>query len=281
RIDDFYSDLYESLRLADVVERPVEAVIFTEQNRGLGGSGGRVRTNAEEPLVDILKTGVLKVGYHALEMPYCYKNKYGELVGYDVAYAHQLARDLDCTIEFIPLTYGHLKEEIDEGLYDIAMSSIIMSEHRIINMSFTSPYDEQNYVLVVPILESKNFLHLNSVIERKGLKIGGARVFLDVMNRHFPLAELVIATVSEQIDLLMQGKIDAIIWERVPAFIWSLRNPDYIVIDYEGLIGKGYLSYAFHANSPKFGAFLNNWLLLKKISGFQEKMHNYWFEGIK
>ncbi len=288
QIDDFYPNLYKNLRLTDVIEHPVEAVVFMEQQLDPGAltqlRGQNLlstRPNLEEPLVDILKTRVLRVGYHALEMPYCYWNKYGELVGYDVAYAHQLARDLDCTLEFIPLVFGHLKEEIDQGIYDIAMSSIIMSEHRIINMAFTSPYDEQNFVLIVPTRESKKFLHLNSVIEREGLKIGGTGVFLDAINRHFPLAEPVSASVSEQIDQLMQGKIDAIMWERASAFIWSLMNPDYIVIDYQGLIGKGYLSYAFHENSPKFGAFLNNWLLLKKVSGFQEKMHNYWFEGMK
>jgi ABC-type amino acid transport substrate-binding protein len=274
-LDDYYPNLYKNLRLADVIDHPVEAVVFTqppEDNR---------RENPEQQLVEILQTGVLKVGYHSLEMPYCYWNKAGDLVGYDVAYAYQLARDLDCKIEFIPIVFNQLKEELNSGSYDIAMSAIIMSEQRIIDMSFTAPYDEQNFVLIIPIQESKKFLHLDTVVQRKGLKIGGTGVFLDVISRHFPLATPVDATVDGQIELLQRGEIDAMLWERSPAFIWSLIHPETIVIDYGGLIGRGYLSYAFHANSPKFASFLNNWLMLKKLSGFNEKMREYWLDGIR
>ncbi len=271
---DYYPHLYQNLRLADIM-KPVPAVVYKEQ------PWDHLRENPDQQILEILQTRVLKVGYHGLETPYCYWNKAGELVGYDVAYAHQLARDLDCTLEFVPLVFGHLKEEINAGLYDIAMSAIIMSEKRIINMSFTAPYDEQNFVLIVPVKESKQYTHLASAANLRGLKIGGTGVFLEVIQRHFPLADPIDLTVDEQIAWLQEGKLDAIMWERASAFIWSLSHPDFIAIDYSGLIGRGYLSYGFHTNSPKFASFLNNWLTLKQLSGFNEKMRNYWFDGVK
>jgi proton glutamate symport protein len=271
---DYYPHLYQNLRLADIME-PVPAVVYKEQ------PWDHLRENPDQQILEILRTRVLKVGYHGLEAPYCYWNKAGELVGYDVAYAHQLARDLDCTLEFVPLVFGHLKEEINAGLYDIAMSAIIMSEKRIINMSFTAPYDEQNFVLIVPLKESKQYTHLSSLAERRGLKIGGTGVFLDVIRHHFPYADPIDLTEDEQMAQLQEGKLDAIVWERASAFIWSLTHPDFIAIDYSGLIGRGYLSYGFHTNSPKFANFLNNWLILKQFSGFNEKMRNYWFDGVK
>ena len=53
-------------------------------------------------LARIQQSGELRVGYNSGIIPFCYLNSSGDLVGYDVAYAYQLARDLNVRLRLIP-----------------------------------------------------------------------------------------------------------------------------------------------------------------------------------
>lgn len=269
-LDDNYQNLYLNLSLKDVIDHPVPVQIYHKIPENIPQSN-------DDPLSQILATGVLRVGYDVRNIPYCYLNKKGELVGYDIAYAYQLARDLDCRLEFIPIQLFRLKDQLDHSEYDIAMSALLMNEERIITMDFTHAYTEQNNVLVVPLQEKEGFVNLQKVISRPGLKIGAIGGYAPLIGRHFPLATYVpSADIDPQ---LTTGKVDAWIWSAIPAFIWCLSHPDFVVIDYGGFIGKRYFSYPVRSGSVDFISFLNNWMALKEQSGFKTTMTRYWIQG--
>ena len=60
----------------------------------------------------IQKQGELRVGYNSGIIPFCYRNSRGELVGYDVAYAYQLARDLNVRLRFVPFEWAQLAQNL-------------------------------------------------------------------------------------------------------------------------------------------------------------------------
>jgi ABC-type amino acid transport substrate-binding protein len=68
----------------------------------------------------IQKQGELRVGYNSGIIPFCYRNSREELVGYDVSYAYQLARDLNVRLRFIPFEWAQLAQNLAEGRFDIA-----------------------------------------------------------------------------------------------------------------------------------------------------------------
>jgi Na+/H+-dicarboxylate symporter/ABC-type amino acid transport substrate-binding protein len=271
QLDDNYQSLYGKLKLSDVISNPVTATILK------AGEKGAPREAGGEPLSQILSSGILKVGYDPRNIPYCYLNDDKELVGYDVAYAYQLARDLDCKIEFVPIDLAKLGPDLNTGTYDIAMAAILMNEERLVSMDFTHPYTEQDNVLVVPLHEKNGFVNLQKAVEQPGLKIGAIGGYAPLIARHFPLA-----TYIPSIDIdpqLTTGEVNAWVWSRIPAFIWCLSHPEYVVIDYQGLIGKRYFSYPIQNGAVDFASFLNNWLSLKEQSGFKAQMTRHWIEG--
>ena len=269
-LDDNYQNLYMNLSLKEVIDRPVATEIYHT-------IPPNPSANNDDPLSQILSTGVLRVGYDVRNIPYCYLNNNGELVGYDVAYAHQLALDLDCRLEFIPIELSRLSEQLDKVEYHIAMAALLMNEERIVTMDFTHPYTEQNNVLVVPLHEKNGFVNLQKVVDQPGVKIGAIGGYAPLIGRHFPLATYVPSTdIDPQ---LTSGQVNAWVWSRIPAFIWCLSHPDYVVIDYEGYIGKRYFSYPVRSGSVDFTSFLNNWLALKEQAGFKSDMTRYWIEG--
>ena len=261
-----------NLALSDVIHDPVESIVYTE----IGVEEGTVRDPTVPTLQRVLESGVLKVGYNTLDIPFSFRNKESALVGFDIASAYQLARDLDCKLEFIRCDFGSLPQELKAGLYDIAMSAVLMTEERLLALNFTHPYLEDDVVLVVPTAHKKFYLNYPD-IESRELKIGAVGEYKQFLRRHFPDATLVPI---ESLDILAGNwDIDAWMTAKNTGFIWCLSNPNFVTIDYEGLIGKAYFSYPVQDDNYKFISFLNNWLILKNLTGFHKEMYNYWFEG--
>ena len=274
RLHDNYQDLYLNLTLKEAINNPVQAKFIPEGEMGTPRS---LVERESEPLDNILKSGVLKVGYDPDNIPYAYFNRYNELVGFDIAYAYQLARDLDCTIEFVPIEREEMGFQLTHGDYDLGMSAIIMTEMRIREMDFTHPYTEEDDILVVPNKERSQFTHFKQVAANPNLRLGAIGGYIPVVRRHFPLAQLV--KVKDILLDFQEHQIDAYLWSRIPGFVWCLSNPDYVVIDYGGILGKRYFAYSIPSGSYDWGSFLNNWLLLKEQSGFNSRMYHYWIEG--
>ena len=274
-IADSYQNLYLDLKVADVISNPVPMKILKKE--APSGRLAYIRNNgSSEPFETILKTGILRVGFSSVDIPYSYWNEKNELAGFDICYAYQLARDLDCNLEFIPIDFNTIGEDFERRIYDIGMGAVIMTENRLKQMDFTQPYTEQDNVLIVPKNKRSNYIDLAKTIAIPHLKIGAIGGNKISVERHFPQAQLVEA---DDFSILLKGGVDAWLSTRTQAFIWCLSHPDFVVIDYAGQIGKRYFAYALPIGSTDWASFLNSWLTLKEQSGFKQQMYSYWVLG--
>ena len=64
----------------------------------------------------IQQSGVLRVGYNAAALPFSYFNDKGDLVGYDVAFAYDLARSLNVAVRFVPFEFPGLERDLRRAL---------------------------------------------------------------------------------------------------------------------------------------------------------------------
>jgi len=277
QLTDNYQNLYLKLKVADVVTQPVQAVIHRDSDSWDNFQKIKRGTEGLMPLQRILKTGVLRVGYDTKNIPYCYVNENNELVGYDIAYAFQLARDLDCKLELFPMSPDALGKQLDEEFYDVAMSAVIMDEKRLTEMDFSNTYAEEENVLVIPEKKKKQFINYQAVFQNSQLKMGGIGGYRRVALRHFPYAQFTIEADTES---LVAGEIDALVWSRTNAFIWCLNHPGFVVVNFHDLLGKKYFAYPVKNGAYQLLEFLNNWLYLKEQQGFKAEQEKYWILGI-
>lgn len=273
-LTDHFKDLYMRLSIQEAIPHPVKTTIYTEENKPAPPVVKEI-AGVFEPLQRILSKGVLRIGYDTRNIPFCYHNQNGEIIGYDMAYAYQLARDLDCQLELIPMDINHFDAEVNADLYDIAMSAILMDEQRLEKMEFTHSYLEQDNVLVVPESKRKEFHKLSNVVEDKGLKIAGGGAYANVVERHFPNATVV----HNGKEALLNNTAEAVVWSHIPAYVWCLDHPEFAVIDYDFLLGKRYFSYPVKQGAYDWASFINNWLSLKEQTGFHALQYGYWIEG--
>ncbi len=98
----------------------------TRPRHHAGAPAGRRRRARSEPAPDgespprprldaILERGTLRVGYLHDSLPFAFLNQREELVGFDVALMHQLARELGVTLEFVPAARAILDHPSDGG----------------------------------------------------------------------------------------------------------------------------------------------------------------------
>ena len=266
---DNYHDLYYSLKISDIIESPPPVTIYK--------TVAPLPPSSTDPtLARILKQGVIRVCYDERNIPFCYRNKWDEIVGYDIAYAYQLAKDLDVKLELVPLLDNDLAKTVNSGYADIVMSAVILNEERILTMLFSDAYNEQTNVLVVPRSHEHNFLNLTEVQSNPHLKIGAMGGYDSVVLNHFSEKNL---TVTYDMTPLVDREVDAQAWSELPAYIWCLAHPNFISISYDGALGKKYFAYPAQMNSSQFVHFINEWLSLKQEQGFEDKQRHYWFLG--
>lgn len=265
---DNYHDLYYNLSMKEAIKSPPSVTLYRD----------RVPpppTPISRTLARVLDRGVLRVGYDIRNVPFCYLNTKGEVVGYDIAYAYQLAKDLDVKLELIPFDATTLLSDIATGYYDIAMSAILMNEERILQVQFTNAYIEQNNVLLLPRSNLSLFHNYNEVSNHPDIRIGGVGGYKEIVKSHFPQNTLVPLHAFD----FTQEKVDAILWSELPAYIWCLAHPDYTAISFDNTLGKKYFAYPCQMESEQFLHFLNDWLQLKQEQGFEQEQRQYWFLG--
>ena len=270
-------NLYSSFQLSAVIDNPPKTKVY-KYGEEIPPRPGAQQVAGSETLDRILATGLLRVGYHPGNIPYSYFNDQGDLVGYDIAMAYSLAKDLDCRLEFIPIDIDHLGQQLDAGLYDVVMSAIMMTEERIREMDFSRIYSQQDNVLVVPLKNRDLFTNLQSVVKRPGLVIGAVGAYQTILARHFPLAT---KYEGSTIDDLVNSHVQAWLWSTVSAYIWCIGHPDYTVMQYDDLLGKAFYAYPAKTGSYDFISLVNNWIELKTQSGFVKTQYDYWILGEK
>lgn len=235
-------------------------------------------SNGEDPLDRILRTKVLRVGYDPNTTPFTFYNKTKKLVGYDVAFAIELAYDLGADLEFIPLNYGTIGKDLNDDVYDIGMSAISITEERLKQVCFTKPYLDGRIVFLTNESKRNQLSNLDYIKADETIKIAVLKEssFETVALQEFPTHTLIRLESYE--DFAQQGGA-LLIWEEQEALAWAAAHPGFHVILPNPTIGKDALSYPIKYGAHNFMCYLDNWLKLKQDEGFTEKQYNLWILG--
>ena len=126
----------------------------------------------ESLLQRIRRRGVIRVGFNGDKLPFAYFNRYGDLVGYDISMAHELARDLGVKIEFVPFERATLVQQLQDDHFDVVMSGLMGTLERAELMQHTKPYMDVTLAMVVPDYRARHFKSMETMGQVGRLRIG-------------------------------------------------------------------------------------------------------------
>ncbi|MBA7701359.1 Membrane-bound lytic murein transglycosylase F [subsurface metagenome] len=231
----------------------------------------------------IQESGILRVGYDANKMPASYFNANEDLVGFDIDMAHQLAREIGVSLEFIPFEYQTMTEHLREGQFDIIMSAIPITTSLLKDMTFSDPYLDLTFALAVKDYRRQEFASLEDIQRIRGLKIGihwRYSYFHDKAKSAFPLAEVVGIDSIQDYFGGKRDDIDVLLISAEGGSAWTLLHPEYQIVIPKPTVIKQPIGYPVAGGDLEMINFLNRWIDLKKKDGTIERIYNYWILGM-
>jgi ABC-type amino acid transport substrate-binding protein len=227
----------------------------------------------------ITERGVIRVGYRKTNLPFTYLNRAGEIHGFDAQYAHELARNLECKIEFIPFDRDNLHDLLEQGKIDIAMSGVPFSPDLLNAMRFTDPVMEVNLALVTKdsmkkeLSDPKKRLHNDYKFA-----VLDDNPFIHMIEERAPHLKLEFIT-SHKEYFEDENDFDALLISAEAGSAWTLYYPGYSVVIPRPSVLRYALSFVVAERDSSFLTYLNQWLKVQEINGFEEDNYNYWILG--
>ncbi|MBV8406505.1 MAG: cation:dicarboxylase symporter family transporter [Alphaproteobacteria bacterium] len=254
----------------------IQGVTFTVQRSDAPESGP-----APTPTLSAIRArGVLRVGYSPIIIPFSYWNSRNELVGFDIAYAFRLARDLGVQLEFIPFAWQRLGTDLENNRFDIAMAGIYVTDERLQNLTVSRFYYHSPVALIVPSSRATAFMDRAAINAMKDLRLVSFDdpVLLPTVRRLFPNAKV---EVVPDYDVLPQiaDRFDAAIWSEQQANTWSAAHPGFTATVPTGTGAPFMFAYLLPPNARSFQEYLDQWLILHADDGFRQEQVAYWLEG--
>ncbi|MEM1153708.1 MAG: cation:dicarboxylase symporter family transporter [Pseudomonadota bacterium] len=227
----------------------------------------------------IRSSGELRVGFNANVIPFSYRNANNELVGFDIAYAYQLAKDLNVNLRLVPFQWQELVDDLGKDRFDLAASGIYVTEKRLRELDVSAPYYRSPLALIVHADEAEKFLSRSSIEAQENLKVAvfDDPVLLPIAKGLFKGADLTV--LSNYSNLAEKPNIDAAIWTLEQARAWAATRQDYTAVVPGDLGGELLIAYLLPKGAPELRQFLNYWLQLQQVNGFHDRMVALWLEG--
>jgi len=266
---------YGALTLDPAVTRGVAATV----QRGAEPERAVAPAATGADIDRIQQSGVLRVGYNAAAVPFSYLNDAGDLVGYDIAFAYDLARSLNVSVAFVPFEWAELEGDLKSGRFDIAMAGIYASTQRLSALSASMSYYQSPVALLVPTEGAQRFRTREDILAMRGLRLAMSvdPVLHPLWARLFPNAE--ITMVPDYRTPPDFSKVDAAVWTLEQAAAFARSHPGITAVVPQGLSNPFLLSYMMPQGSEVTVHFVNYWLELRRADGMRAREASYWILG--
>ena len=224
------------------------------------------------------ENGTLRVATTVESKPFDYL-KDGQFCGFDADFIFCFAQEYGYELEIDTMDFGALLPSLSAERYDLAISSITVTEERKESVLFSDTYCRNPIVMVVladePAAGGEKTL---ADFENATLGILSGSSFDPLAKERFPNAQRqYYSLVPDMILAVEQGKIDAYISETtyVAAAIWEGAKIETV----DDVIDRTNAGYIFRKDSEGAAAVreqLNAFIIKSKESGFLQELQNKW-----
>lgn len=231
-----------------------------------------------ETIDDIVKRGEMRVGLSSF-VPWAFLNKKGELIGFEIDVAKELAKDLGVKVKLINTAWDGIIPALQAGKFDVIISGMSVKTKRNLAINFTEGYDGIDYIMLAQLKhKDKKFVDFNS----RKLKFAARRgtIPADLTKQYFPKARLLqFDDDGTALQELLSGKVDAIIETASYASVVLDENKNRVVyIDDGKAVFQAPSAFAVRKGQHDTLNVFNNWIRSKKNDGWLQERSKYWFK---
>ncbi len=208
----------------------------------------------------ILARKSLRVGYYDISLPYAFRNKDNQMVGFDVELVNQLAKDLNIKLSLIRIeNRADEAELLADGSIDMTIGGHSITPIRAIDVAFTEPYTFHTAGIIVNDAKRDEFSDLYAIqaMNNLNLGVGKSKYYQEVVKEFFPNARL---TQVNNIRLFLKGKykdVDALIYSTEAGSAWTMLYPNYSALIPKHLKFRAPVGFVLPKGQADFVLYMN------------------------
>jgi polar amino acid transport system substrate-binding protein len=237
---------------------------------------------AARDLQQVLNTGTLRVGV-TLFAPWAARGTDGELVGFEVDVARQLAADMGVKAQLLSYDVDRLVPALEAGEIDVIAAGLTITPERALHVNFSNPYAESGIGLATHVERTASVTDVKA-LDSDTITIAAVEgsVGAQLARRLWPRARVqVFPNVEAASKALLAGEVHGYVEdEPVPTFL-ALEHPGVIDVPTGRPLLVSPAGFAVNKGDPDFLAFLNAWITARKADTWLPTTASYWFESLR
>lgn len=246
-----------------------------------------IRSESEGDVPDlpqIRERGILRAGYIPDLLPLTFFNASDELVGFDVEIGSRLAKDLGVSLEFVPIEWTTLVEQLEVGEIDL-MFSVPYLAQVLQSIRYSDPYLENHGGFAVRDERRHDFESEASIRKLRDLTIALPVGTLNLAGSDFLeyLERLGVEPVTvESISAFFEGKhpeVDGLFLRAEIGAAWTILHPEFAVVVPQPDPLRLPTGIAMRPGATELARFIDAWLVIQKESGAMQSAYDYWILG--
>jgi polar amino acid transport system substrate-binding protein len=237
---------------------------------------------AARDLQEVLNAGTLRVGV-TLFAPWAARTAGGELVGFEVDVARQLAADMGVEAQIFPYDVDRLIPALESGEIDIIAAGLTITPERALHVNFSAPYAESGIGLATHVERTASVTDV-AALDSETFTIAAVEdsVGAELARRLWPRARVqLFPSIEAASNALLAGDVHGYVEdEPVPTFL-ALENPAVIDVPTGRPLLVSPAGFAVGKSDPDFLAFLNAWITAHEADTWLPTTASYWFESLR
>jgi Na+/H+-dicarboxylate symporter/ABC-type amino acid transport substrate-binding protein len=223
----------------------------------------------------------LRVGYLDDSLPFAFTNTGGELVGFDVDMAYELARELGTSLELVPVHRRLFAEGLDPSVCDLVMSGTAVTTARALQVRYSAPYLDETLAFVVLDHRRAEFASWDAIRALRPLRLGVPRdpTFLQKIHAELPGADIVGFDRPGEMFEAHGQPLDAVVLTAERGSAYTLLHPEYSVAVPGPRPSKVPLAYVIAGRDQALAELVNAWIDLKRKDGTIDELFSHWILG--
>ncbi len=246
----------------------------------LGGITASLPALAQEPsLIETVgERGVLRVGVGNF-VPWVFRSKTGEVIGFEVDVATRLAEDMGVEVEFVPTVWDGMIPALLAGNFDVIISGMSLRPDRMLRVNFTLPYASSGNMLAASVERMPGETTLEAFDDRD-VTVAAVRgsTAASAVQAQLPNARLIqFDAEADVLQEVLNGNADAYVGAVPKPGTDAALYPEQIYLPVRATFQGTLEGFALRKGDPDALNYFNNWILLNEANGFLEERWQHWF----
>ncbi|NOY85924.1 MAG: transporter substrate-binding domain-containing protein [Deltaproteobacteria bacterium] len=232
-------------------------------------------------LESIIQSGTLRVGLETGYLPFEMRDKRGDIVGFDVSMAKEMAKSMGVKLKLVNTAWDGIIPALLTNKFDIIMSGMTITQQRNLKINFVDPYIIVGQtILISKKLEGKvkSYKDLNSPKYTVVSKLGTTGE--QATKRLIPKANYKsFETEPEAAMEVINGRADAFVYDLPYCAVFFAQKGQGKLVFLDKPFTFEPLGWAVKKGDPDFLNWLNNFLRQVKGDGRYDKIYKKWITG--